>query len=93
LFRHAHKVHMDVRNKLCVREFEHAYRLITSSPEQSGREFVNFNQQIGPFGIISVDYLGNISTFSPELLGQHSSTYGNMSHGELRVLRLIKSNM
>jgi uncharacterized protein len=89
-FKCAHKVHMDVTNELCIREFAHAYRLIANSPEQGGYEFVNFNQQVRPFGIISVDHLGNISTFSPELLGQHSIAYSNFLFGNIMQGGLVQ---
>jgi uncharacterized protein len=89
-FEYAIKVHMDVTNELSIREFEQAYRLISESPEQSGTEFVNFNQQVRPCGIISIDYLGNISTFSPELLGQHSVAYSDFKFGNIMSGGLVQ---
>lgn len=47
-----------------------------------------------PFGIVSVDCLGNISTFSPELLGQRNDVYHNFTFGNVRdgPLSLVESN-
>lgn len=41
------------------------------------------NEQAEPFGIISVDCNGNISTFSPELLGLQHEHYGSFCFGNL----------
>jgi uncharacterized protein len=64
---------------LRVREFERARMAIIQ--ESEGR-----NDQVVPFGVLSVDCEGNFSTFSPELLGQRSGEYegfvfGNVLHG------------
>lgn len=76
-FNLAHAVHIDQGNRLRIREFERVYRLIAEVAPQLGDDFHNFNEQIRPFGIISVDYRGNISTFSPELMGQTSTRYSD----------------
>jgi uncharacterized protein len=39
--------------------------------------------QIVPMAIISIDYEGNFSTFSPELLGLQSSEFGGFSFGNV----------
>jgi len=36
-----------------------------------------YNSMVEPFAIVTVDWEGNFSTFSPELLGQKSDDYGN----------------
>ena len=60
---------------MSIREFERVYNIIAKSPDQRGNKvFVNMNEQVRPFGILSVDYLGNYSTFSPELIGQNNSS-------------------
>ena len=41
------------------------------------------NNQVTEFGIISVDCDGNLSTFSPELLGVQSPTYGDFCFGNI----------
>src|SRR5262245_1016720 len=60
-----------------VREFNNAFRLIQGYGE--GLE----NSQIEPFRIISVDCEGNVSTFSPELLGMQHPAYGFFTFGNL----------
>jgi uncharacterized protein len=82
-FRVAHRLHVDRSNRLSIREFDQAYRLIGTSPHSYGNEFLNLNDQVRPFGIISVDCRGNISTFSPELLGQHAPAYSNFLFGNI----------
>ena len=69
-----------------VREFDDAMSSIAAD-----KEAATYNHQVVPFGIVSVDADGNISTFSPELLGQPSDEYegfvfGNVRHGGLGSL-------
>lgn len=72
-------LHLNVqRNQpVLVREVENSMRSI----EYHGREICN--QQSEPFGIVSVDCEGNVSTFSPELLGLQHERYGSFSFGNL----------
>lgn len=42
------------------------------------------NQQVMPLAIVSIDVNGNLSTFSPELLGFSSKPYGNFSFSSLQ---------
>lgn len=72
-------LHLNVqRNQpVLVREVENSMRSI----EYHGREIRN--QQSEPFGIVSVDCEGNVSTFSPELLGLQHERYGSFSFGNL----------
>lgn len=62
--------------QLRVREFERAGRIIASEADEA-------SEQVVPFGILSVDSDGNISTFSPELLGQKNSGYGDFVFGNI----------
>jgi uncharacterized protein len=46
------------------------------------------NELVSPFALLNVDCFGNVSTFSPELLGQKNADYddfvlGNINHDEL----------
>jgi uncharacterized protein len=41
------------------------------------------NQLVDPFAITSMDWAGNVSTFSPELLGLKSSAYGDFLLGNI----------
>lgn len=48
-----------------------------------------------PFDILSLDYQGNISTFSPELLGVKTEAYGDFIFGDAKdgdLLRMLDSS-
>jgi len=42
-----------------------------------------FNLETHPLAMLNVDWQGNISTFSPELLGQHTEEYGTFNFGHV----------
>jgi uncharacterized protein len=67
-----------------IREFDRAYQAIALSADVDGYEAVRPNEQVTPFGIISVDYDGSLYSFSPELLGMKSSTYGDFCFGNIK---------
>jgi uncharacterized protein len=50
-------------------------------PEQSAMR----NAQVEPFGMMNVDCHGNVSSFSPELLGLKNSDYGDFIVGNIRT--------
>ena len=50
-------------------------------PEQSGMR----NAQVEPFGMMNVDCEGNVSSFSPELLGLKHGDYGDFIVGNIRT--------
>ena len=50
-------------------------------PEQSAMR----NAQVEPFGMMNVDCHGNVSSFSPELLGLKNSDYGDFIVGNVRT--------
>jgi len=63
-----------------IREIEHAIRQVIRPADAPF-----CNQLVEPFAIISMDWAGNISTFSPELLGLMNPAYddfllGNINH-------------
>jgi uncharacterized protein len=62
---------------LVVRELEGALSVI-SDPGSVCR-----NHQVEPLAIVSVDSAGNISTFSPELLGIANEDYANFAFGNV----------
>ena len=64
--------------RIGVREFDNAFRAIGAY--RIGQP-VNF--QTEPFGIVAVDSDGNLSTFSPELLGTDHPTYGAFGFGNI----------
>jgi uncharacterized protein len=53
-------------------------------PEQSGMR----NSQVEPFGMINVDCHGNVSSFSPELLGLKNTAYDNFIVGNINAQSL-----
>lgn len=71
------------RGRVCIREFDAAlHRIMRGRGEETDR-FVYENEQVRPFGILSIDWKGNYSTYSPELLGLDLDGYGNFSFGSL----------
>ena len=70
-----------------VREIEHAIEQVIRPKEAPFS-----NQLVEPFAVTSMDWAGNISTFSPELLGLKNETYGdylvgNVNSGSLADFR------
>jgi uncharacterized protein len=63
--------------RLSIREFWHAYGAILEPISLDG------NEENTPFAIISVSADGRIFTFSPELLGQIDSVFGDFSIGRI----------
>ena len=61
-----------------IREIEHAVQQVIR-PE--GAPFSN--QLVEPFAIVSMDWAGNISTFSPELLGLKNAAYNDFLVGNI----------
>jgi len=62
-----------------IREFDFALQRILC--KRDSEKFVYENEQVRPFGILSVDWQGNFSTFSPEMLGVQTSEYGPFAFG------------
>jgi uncharacterized protein len=44
---------------------------------------LTFNHQVEPWAIINIDYEGNISSFSPELLGHRDENFGDFVFGNV----------
>ncbi|CCE00663.1 cyclophane-forming radical SAM/SPASM peptide maturase GrrM/OscB [Bradyrhizobium sp. STM 3809] len=61
-----------------VREFDYAFNAVLRAPLETPR-----NALTTPFRSLNVDYLGNFSTFCPELLGVHTNAYGPFMLGNL----------
>ena len=66
-----------------IREIEHALRQVLR-PKEAGF----FNELVEPFAITSMDHAGNLSTFSPELLGLKNAAYGNFLIGNVNRNKL-----
>jgi uncharacterized protein len=80
-FRRLYTLQKKANQYLPIREFHRAYSAIANvcCTEERG-----VNQQAEPFKILSVDWNGNISTFSPELLGSASAEYNNFCFGNVQ---------
>jgi uncharacterized protein len=64
---------------LLVRELRAAVEWILGSSEAVRRD-----EQTEPLGIVNIDVDGNMSTFSPELLGAKSAPHNDFAFGNLR---------
>lgn len=64
-----------------IREFDFALQRILCRREAASEEFIYENEQVRPFGILSVDWQGNFATFSPEMLGLPTAEYGTFAFG------------
>jgi uncharacterized protein len=67
-----------------IREIEHAIGHVI---RPNGVPFAN--QLVEPFAVISMDWAGNISTFSPELLGLKNAGYDDYLLGNINREALI----
>jgi uncharacterized protein len=67
-----------------IREIDDAQRNVFRP-----REAPFFNQLATPFAITSMDWSGNIATFSPELLGLKSALYDDFILGNINRDRLV----
>jgi uncharacterized protein len=68
-----------------IREFERAYGSIVKAPQPLTAELsMRRSSQVAPFGIVSMDWQGNLTSFSPELVGMKSIHYGDFSFGNIR---------
>jgi uncharacterized protein len=63
---------------LSVRELDQLLKQLRAPPAVQFR-----NQQTSPMSIISVDWAGNVSTFSPEFLGMRNDRYGDFVFGKI----------
>jgi uncharacterized protein len=68
------------------REFDDAIDIINQCQYLTTEDKIlnkNISSLIRPYGILSFDYLGNYSTFSPELLGSTTKRYENFIFGNI----------
>jgi uncharacterized protein len=75
--------HRPYRDRMIIREFEFALQRIHCGEPPDDEPYLYFNEQVRPFGILSVDWQGNFSTFSPELLGMPCTDYGDFNLGSV----------
>src|SRR5262249_8103699 len=72
------------RSGIQIREFQRATQAILTGPvNQHWRRTAQNNDQVLPFRIISVDWAGGLSTFSPELLGVCNLNFANFTFGQV----------
>jgi len=69
------------RGAIRIRELDRATNCIAPHGPDAGTRLVN--EQVLPFGIVSIDWQGNVSSFSPELLGIKSMHYGDFVFGSI----------
>jgi uncharacterized protein len=70
--------------RLTIREFARAHHNIVHGPGWvSEEQSLRLNSQVAPLAIISVDWRGNLSSFSPELLGVKTPAYGDFTFGNV----------
>lgn len=74
-----------------IREFDSALQRIMRGRREEAERFVYENEQVRPFGILSIDWRGNFSTYSPELLGLTLEPYGEFSFGSVRETHLSEA--
>jgi uncharacterized protein len=67
-----------------IREIEQALGQVLRPSEAPFR-----NQLVEPFAILNMDWAGNVSTFSPELLGLKNPEYGDFLLGNVNRDRLL----
>jgi uncharacterized protein len=67
-----------------IREIEHALQQVIRPKDAPFS-----NQLVEPFSITSMDWAGNVSTFSPELLGLKSADYGDFLLGNINRDALV----
>lgn len=85
-FRSFIALNRDAGHPLAIRELEALGGLVFG-----GDEFLSSTQENEGFRIVSVDWQGNLSTFSPELLGNRAPEYrdfvlGNVLHDDLESI-------
>ena len=68
-----------------IREIDDATQQVLR-PEEA----VFFNQLVEPFAITSMDWAGNLATFSPELLGLKNAAYDDFIIGNINRHRLVE---
>lgn len=69
-----------------IREIDHMMRAVYQRPpDQVDADPRRGNILIVPFAVLSVDHLGNVATFSPELLGQANARYDDYILGNVNT--------
>lgn len=82
-FRRMYELQKRSDGALEIREFKRASQAIALASIDDHEDTARRNDQVEPFAIISIAYDGNISTFSPELLGMKNLEYGDFYFGNV----------
>jgi uncharacterized protein len=89
-WRRLYERHQMSDGRMRIREFDRAYASIVHGPDGASAErSMRESSQVAPLGIVSVDWQGQISSFSPELLGLKSLDYGDFAFGNIGDLNLL----
>jgi uncharacterized protein len=93
-FTRMYELHKAAAGALKIREFDRAYQKIARASDSPIQIASDFNDLVTAFGIVTVDASGNVSTFSPELLGMNDRKYGDFRFGNLATQEFndIRSN-
>jgi uncharacterized protein len=78
---------------MTIREFDRSMNAILRQPEEldiTKNETLPHQNQ--PLAILSINYKGDFSTFSPELIGQSSGKYGDFIFGNVRQGTFLRSD-
>jgi uncharacterized protein len=77
--------YLESDRRMSLREFDRALSSIMRTPAVTNIRLSPLRtHQLEPFAIVTVDYKGNFSTYSPELIGQKSIQYGDFILGNVR---------
>jgi uncharacterized protein len=72
--------------RLQIREFQSAARgILNAQTRAPWQEIAAENHQVLPLSIVSVDWSGRLSSFSPELLGWRNNPYNDFTFGNVNV--------
>jgi uncharacterized protein len=79
-------IDFQIDSKIKIRDLEKIKKRIISEPKTFPDNIDLANR---PFGIISFDYEGGFSTFSPELIGQKNESYNNFILGNVFDTKIL----
>jgi uncharacterized protein len=68
---------------LQIREFDNAFEAVQMPDNNRTIDGKHYNLETEALAMINIDYAGNFSSFSPELLGQPTEKYGSFTFGNL----------
>ena len=83
--------HIKANKKVKIREFAIAKSNLLNLPVDYYFKNENLSQLIYPFKIVSVDAMGNFSTFTPDLIDQKHHGYGDFLLGNVQEIGFIES--